>query len=460
MPVSRRAFLQSTALGAVSAGWNRAEAAESPNIIWIIADDVGGGEVGCYGHPTLRTPNIDRLAAGGLKFTQAFVTTSSCSPSRASLFTGKYPHSTGAENLHDPLPADQVIVPELLSRAGYYSGSVGKYHLGEAAEKKLDSMKGDVRQWRDFMKERPERKPFFLALGFTDAHRPFDRGCIDPPYTHDEVIVPRFLPDIPSVREDLAGFYDEITRMDNEIGELLTHLESNGLLENTLIMFTGDNGMPFPRAKTTLYDIGTYTPLILHWPREIKAGGVYDGVVSLVDVAPASLQAAGVAVPDSMQGVSLLDQVSDPAHYAREYVFTEANWHDFDDHVRAARDSRFKYIRNAFPERPLPNSADSINTPMFRDIIRLRDEGNLTKEQMLMFRSRRAEEELYDLAYDPNEFHNLVYEPAYQSVLERMRARLDQWTLETADISPERALPDEFDRESGERIRRAHQLGQ
>ncbi|MBZ0255803.1 sulfatase, partial [bacterium] len=427
MPLSRRNFLQTgMAFAAMQSAIAQPTGSdEKPNIIWIIADDVGGRDLACYGHPTIRTPNIDALAKGGLQFTNAFVTISSCSPSRCSVFTGKYPHSTGADNLHDPLPADQAIVPELLAPAGYHSGSVGKLHLGDAAAKKFNSVKSKITDWRAFMDERPKQQPFFLQMGFYDAHRPFDRGCIDKPYTHEEVVVPRYLPDIPIVRENLAGFYDEITRMDQEIGKLMEYLDANNMVENTLIIFWGDNGMPFPRAKTSMYDSGISTPLIVFWPKMIQPQQKYEGLASIVDIAPATLQAAGVEVPDDMQGVSLADQVMNPTENEREYIFAEANWHDFDDHVRAVRDKRYKYIRNAFPERPLETSADSINTPMFQEIRELRDANKLTKEQMLLFRSRRPKEEIYDITADPNEFYNLAYDPAYQKVLERMRKRLD-----------------------------------
>ena len=460
MTLSRRTFLQSSAAFALMSQSAAAQprTPTRPNVIWIIGDDVGPDEFGCYGHPTIRTPNIDALAEGGIRFSNAFVTTSSCSPSRASLFTGKYPHSTGAENLHDRLPADQVILPEILGQNGYFTGSVGKFHLGGAARQKLDWFDGNVLSWKGFLAERPQDQPFFLAVGFVDAHRPFDRGCVDPPYTHDEITVPRYLPDIPEVREDLAGFYDEITRMDSVIGNLVDQLEAEGALDNTIIVFLGDNGMPFPRAKTTLYDSGIHTPLVIHWPEGLKQSGVANTLASSVDLAPTILDALEMPIPDDMEGVSLLRTLQQPyREQARDYIYAERNWHDYDDHSRAVRDRRYKYIWNAFPMRPLEQSADSIKTDMFDRIIELRDSNKLTSEQMLLFRSRRAEEELYDLENDPNEFYNLAYEPAYQGVLERMRKQLKQWREETDDIPPSDALPDEFDPETGARIRPPHQ---
>lgn len=459
--VSRRSFLHTSfAVGASSIFAPPALAqmgAIKPNMIWLIADDLGGKDLGCYGHPTLRTPNINRMAAEGLRFTHAFVTTSSCSPSRASMFTGKYPHSTGAENLHDPLPAEQRIVPELLRAADYYSGSVGKFHLGAVAAKKLDKIEDDLGAWKAFLDNRQKSKPFFLSIGFHDAHRPFDRGCIDQPYEHTEIMVPPYLPDIQEAREELAGYYDEITRMDGVIGEVLQYLEQHDLTKSTMIVFVSDNGMPFPRAKTTLYDSGIHTPLLMRMPGAIQAGMVYPSLVSTVDLAPTMLELAGVYIPPDVQGKSIIKQIYDPAFSRRDTVFAERNWHDLDDHSRAVRRYKVKYIRNSFPEKPLENSADSTVAPLFQKMREMRDAGTLTKEQMLVFRSRRAKEELYDLENDPWEFRNLAYDPAYQSALNTLRNDLDKWIAETQDIPPDKALPDEFHPETGERIRPAHQ---
>ncbi|MFH1743129.1 MAG: sulfatase-like hydrolase/transferase [bacterium] len=253
---TRRTFLKNSSLIAatVTAGGfipRRAGAQpnEFPNIIWLIGDDVGPKEIGCYGHPTVRTPNIDGLASEGILFTRAFVTISSCSPSRSSLFTGKYPHSTGAENLHDPLPAEQKILPEILTQKGYYSGNVGKCHLGSAAESKFSRVLQNVEDWKTFLNERPKDRPFFLSVGFHDAHRTFDQGCVDPPHKPSDAIVPPYLPDTAQTRQEFGAMCDEICRMDGVIGEMMNALENEGILDNTLVLFFGDNGIPFPAQK-------------------------------------------------------------------------------------------------------------------------------------------------------------------------------------------------------------------
>jgi len=196
---------------------------------------------------------------------------------------------------------------------------------------------------------------------------------------------------------------------------------------------------------------------VVCWPKKLAGGQVCRELVSLIDPAPTALQAAGLSIPNDIQGQSLLDLLDDPETHAREFIFAEKNWHDLDDHSRAVRDQRYKYIRNAFPEKPLENSADSSVAPTFKKMRQMRDAGTLSPNQMLLFRSRRSPEELYDLENDPHEFRNLLHEPAYQAVLERMRGALDRWIEETEDIPPSKSLPDEFHPETGKRIRPPHQ---
>jgi arylsulfatase A-like enzyme len=427
-------------------------AAPPPNIVWIFADDVGPTTFGCYGNPAVRTPHLDRLAAEGLRFTRAFVTSPSCSPSRASLFTGMYAHSIGAEDLHDPVPAGVPMAHELLKAAGYYTGSVGKIHLGKEAEKHFEVIYKREPQWRDFIDARPKGKPFFLHLGFHDAHRPFDRGAVEPPHEAANVVVPPYLPDTPETREDLAAFYDEISRMDEVIGGLIARLEEEGILDNTFIAFCGDNGMPFPRAKNSLYDPGIASPCIMRWPGRVPAGELHHGLTSLVDWTPTTLEVAGLPVPGVMYGRSLLPAIQQRDSVGRPYVFAARNWHDFDDHSRCVRDGRYKLIRNAFPERPLNPAADLIRSPTFQKMRELRDAGTLTPEAASIFAPKRAPIELYDLAHDAGEFHNVAENPAYAPVVARMTAALDAWVSETNDVPPSKSKPDLYDPETGERL--------
>ena len=233
-------------------------AADRPNIIIFVADDMAWNDAGTYGNPAVRTPNIDALAKEGMRFDRAYLTCSSCSPSRCSMMTGRYPHSTGASELHLPLPADQTMMTKPLKEAGYWTAAVGKWHLGEAVADQVDfrassppHKMGDA--WVDAIKNRPKDKPFFVWAAHSDPHRGYKPGAVDPPHDPASVIMPRFFPDTPEVRGDLALYYDEVSRFDQHIGETLAEIERQGETENTFVLVISDNGRPFPYCKTMVH---------------------------------------------------------------------------------------------------------------------------------------------------------------------------------------------------------------
>ena len=455
--LSLRDFL-TTATGVTLAAAALAESSEGaagasrrPNILLLIADDLGDGDLGCYGHPTIRTGNLDRLATEGIRFTGAFVTTSSCSPSRSSMFTGKYPHATGAEDLHVPLPSDQRILPSFLAGAGYYTANVGKLHLGEHGAAQFERVDDKVASWRSVLRERPKDRPFFLSVGFHDPHRPYQAGTIPDPADPGDVVVPPYLADTGETRADLASYYDEATRMDRAIGEILSELSAQGESGNTLVIFFSDNGMPFPRAKTSCYDSGIRTPMIMRWPGRVPQGAVSGSLVSTVDLTPSILSLLGLEVPSDMQGLDMSRVITDPRAEVRDYIHAERNWHDADDHQRAVRDSRYKYIKNFFPRRMMPMALDLMGSPSYESLLRLRDLNRLTPEQLRIFMVPRAGEELYDTWRDPYEFVNLAGDPKYSAVLERLRAECERWTSSTGDVPPEKGREDIIDIFTGKR---------
>lgn len=429
-----------------------AAAAEKPNLLVFIADDMAWDDSGAYGHPHIRTPNLDRLAAEGLRFDQAFLTCSSCSPSRCSILSGRYPHNTGAEQLHWPLPEDQVLVSQPLRSAGYWTAAIGKWHLGDAATSQFDVVDGKLPQWQKTMESRPADQPFFVWCAFTDPHRPYQPGAIDQPHTADDVTVPPYLPDVPATRDDLAMYYDEIARLDGVVGQVLEWLNAQQLDENTFVLFISDNGRPFPRCKTTVYDSGIRTPFIVRMPGVVKPGSVCRSLVSSLDVAPTLLDLAGVAPTGTMQGLSFRPLLSDPQASIREQVFAEHNWHDYTAHERAVRTARYKYIWNAYPELPGTPPADAVGSPTYVAMRQLRDEGKLAAEQQAIFAVPRPQEELYDVLADPHELRNLAGDPQYASVLGELRDALKQWRETTRDGIPRERTPDGFDRETGERL--------
>lgn len=423
-----------------------------PNFIVFIADDMAWDDCGANGHPKIQTPNLDQLALDGMKFNHAYLTCSSCSPSRSSIITGRYPHSTGAHQLHLPLPASQVTFVEKLKEAGYYTASAGKWHLGTPTKSKFDSVNTKLNEWVSTLQKRPKDKPFFMWFAFTDPHRPYQRNIIERPHKHEDVIVPPYLPDTPEVRNDLALYYDEITRLDGVVGRVREELKKQNQASNTVIIFLSDNGRPFPRCKTTVYDSGIKTPWFVVWPQQVKAGSVSNSLISSVDLAPTILDLAGLPLSETFQGKSFKSLLHNPGSSIRGHVFAEHNWHDFEDFGRAVRSPRFKYIRNFYTDIPGTPPADAVRSESFVKMLQLRKENKLTADQKNCFLSPRPAEELYDLEADPHELKNLAGQKDYQKIQQELRSVLDEWQKETHDRLPRSRRPDEFHRESGERL--------
>lgn len=435
----------------VATGWSPAgEAQQPPNILVFIADDASWSDFGAYGNPHVRTPNLDALAAAGVVFDRAFLTTASCSPSRISILSGRYPHATGAEDLHSPLPAGVELLPGLLAQEGYTTGHMRKTHYGTEGERQFDWYAEET--WEalpDFLDLAAER-PFFLWVGFRDPHRPYSAGAVAPPHDPAEVAVPPYLVDDAATRADLALYYDEIARMDGEIGRMLSEVDRRGLRENTLVVFLSDNGMPFPRAKATAYDAGIRTPLIVSWSGITPAGTRYPGLTSVIDLAPTLLEAAGASAPESFHGASFIAALRDQAAPGREYVFAERNWHNCDEHIRAVRDHRYKLIRNAYTELPLCTPADASRSPSWYSLTAAREAGTLTPGQARLFEAPRPVIEVYDLEADPHELVNLAGRPEVEAIARQLSRVLDAWIERTEDFPPSRRRrADNTDRVTG-----------
>jgi N-sulfoglucosamine sulfohydrolase len=447
-----------------------------PNFLILIADDMGWADCGAYGNRGVRTPNIDRLAKEGMRFDRAILTCSSCSPSRASMMTGRYPHNADAEQLHWPLPRAQVTFVEKLKAAGYWTAAAGKWHIGDEVKDRFDVVaeagtagfqlppgpkarrarmvaeedESGCANWLPALRSRPKDKPFFLWLAALDPHRDYKPNAIARPHQPEQVVVPPYLPDTLEVRRDLALYYDEIARLDENIGKVLEELDTQRVASNTVVMFLSDNGRPFPRCKTTVYESGIRTPLIVRWTAKVRPGSVCDSLISSIDLAPTLLDLGGVEPPPTLQGRSFAKLFDDPAAKIREYAFAERNWHDYDAHGRAVRTERFKYIRNFDLELPNTPPADAVRSPTFQSMRRLRAAGKLSEPQMSCFIKPRPEEELYDLEADPHELRSLAGDSKYAGTLKELRAALQKWQTETADPVPGLRSADEFDRETGE----------
>ncbi|MBI1249456.1 sulfatase-like hydrolase/transferase [bacterium] len=444
-------------------------AAQRPNFILFIADDVSWNDIGCYGSKTARTPNIDALAADGVMFTNAYLTASSCSPSRCSIITGRYPHNNGAASeLHRPLPEHLVKFPQLLKEAGYYTVLAGKDHMPQDkahendvwSEKRGTNVPGNTGgegHWVDIVQNRPKDKPFFFWFASTDAHRGWNgdkewkEDNYGPKHDPKDINVPPYLRDTPATRDDLASYHNEITRYDHYIGEVVAELKKQGVFDNTMIMVMADNGRPFPRAKTRVHDSGMKTAFVVSFPNEVaKPGRESSRLLSVIDICPTVLELAGVKVPAQAQGVDFAQLLTDPTAFShRKYAFSEHNWHDYEAHGRAVRNEfGILYVRNARPEKAWAGPADSVRSPSHQDLLAAKND--LTPPQADVFQAPRASEELFDTKKDPLQIHNLVGDAYYAKHVAEMRQAMDQWQKETGDSVPENYSTDYFDRSTGD----------
>lgn len=420
-----------------------------PNILVFIADDAGARHFGCYGNPAVRTPNIDRLSAGGVTADKAMLTTSQCSPSRISILTGRYPHATGAEDLHMPMPERYTTVAGHLRRAGWFTGHMQKAHEGPHSDRQFDWYDPGLDRFAGFLDAAGEQ-PFFLWVAFDDPHRPYQDGTLPEPHDPAHVEVPPYMADTPETRADLARYYDEIGRMDEAIGRILQVLDERGLDRNTLVVFLSDNGAPFPREKGTVYDGGVRTPLIFRWPGVVPAGVRHDGLMSVVDLAPTFLAIAGIDVPREIQGEDLSEGLRDPARWRREAAFSERNWHDCDEHIRSVRTDRYRLVHNAYIALPFGSPADVSGSPSWRALYRRKQDGRLNSAQSLLFETPRPEIEFYDTAGDPWQIDNLAPVPEFQPLIAEHFAILQEWRAATGDFPPwERRRADYADRVTG-----------
>ncbi len=441
-PFNRRRFLTGAAASSMSklplakAFAGQAASGIPPNIVFLISDDHSVPDLGCYGNPHVRTPRMDQLAREGMRFTNTFVASPQCSPNRSAIFTGAAPHTIGTSRLHTPMPPWETTVLDLLRARGYFTGVFRKHHQGEDFEQKLDFYGNAKTPFSAFAEKLPRGKPFFLQFGSTDPHRPYKPGAANPPHDPAKVTVPPYLPDDPEVRQDLALYYDAISRFDTECGELLDVLRTRGLLENTLVIMTGDNGLPFPRAKGTLYDPGLRVPMIAWWPGRVAAGTVRDELLSHVDLAPTWLELTGGGALPKSRGRSFLPLLFGGRYEAREAVYSERNWHSNYDPMRSVRTKRHKLIFNARPETGYRPASDLENSPTWREIRRRARVGGLSVPQFRLVEPSRPILEFYDLEKDPNEFDNAIGRPEYEAEVLRHRALLSDWMHATYDYLP------------------------
>ncbi len=421
--------------------------ADRPNFLWISFEDTTP-RFGCYGDPVARTPNVDRLAAEGALFPNAFCTAPVCAPSRSSIITGLYPISAGTMHMRTahtnnatpelPTPYSAVIphyahcFTEYLRAAGYFCTNNHKtdYQFEPPVTAWDDNRPGA--HWRD--ERRPKDQPFFAVFNPTTTHEsgqwPEKGG--EPTTDPASVTLPPYLPDTLEGRKALARQYDHIASNDELVGKLLAELEEDGYAENTIVFIWSDHGEGLPRAKRWPYDTGIRIPLIVRWPGGLEAGSVEERLVSLVDLPPTMLSLAGVDVPGHMQGVPFLGEGA----VERDYVYASRDRYDEAyDMVRAVRSRQFKYIRNFRPELPRLLWIPYRNRhPILEEIWKRYAAGTLEGPQAWFAQTSRPVEELYDIQADPWELENLAGDPDYADTLEEMRWALDEWRSDVGDL--------------------------
>jgi arylsulfatase len=421
-------------------------AAARPNFVFFITDDISPDDLSLYGNRTVQTPNLARIARRGLVFDNAYLTISSCSPSRCSIITGRYPHNTGAPELHTSLPSSQWTFVQTLRAAGYHTVLSGKNHMAKPAqlgfEVASDSGPSGSEKWLQHLHERPKDKPFFCWFASHDAHHGWQFNDQAPRYAPGDITPPPMLFDGPGTRGDLSGYYHEVSRTDFHAGELMKELEAQDIADRTYFIYCADNGRPLPRCKTYLYDSGIKTPLLIVGPG--VPPGRTGSLVSSIDFSATILELAGLEKPASVQGVSFAPVLRDPSATVREVAFAERNWHVYQNHARAVRTGDWLYIWNAWPERHNVSgeSAWMDRFPAARELWNAAREGSLTPAQALLTEKPQPAEMLFYVKRDPNQFENLADDPEHRDTLDRLRGLLDRWKSETGDSVPQNPTPD------------------
>ena len=409
-----------------------------PNILVVVADDWGWGHAGALGDPLVKTPTFDQLAKDGVIFQRAYCASPSCTASRASLLTGQmFYRLEEASVLHGPLRKEFPVYPEILESAGYAIGLAGK-GLGpgdfKAGGRDRNPAGPAVESFEKFLDSKSADQPFCFWFGSNNPHRPYNqkplKGTIDPA----KVPVPAYLPDAPEVREDLADYYAEVQAFDSEVGRLLEILKQRNLLNNTLVVVTSDNGIPFPRGKLNLYDSGVRMPTVVSWPAVVPVGRVVEDFASQTDFAPTFLEAAGLPIPKEMTGRSLLEVLkskkSGLVDASRTFVVTGRERHGGNYYPsRAISTKDYVYIRNCHPDES-PKAGDP--GPTVEYFSRMEADPSM-KSFNRLFRELRPAEELYVNASDPDQLTNVAGEPAYAVAKKELAAQLDAYLLETKD---------------------------
>lgn len=433
-----------------AAGQNAADRiTDRPNIIVMIADDCTFRDLGCYGSRNSRTPNIDRLAEEGMRFTNFFQAAPMSSPTRQCMMTGLYPVKNGAYPNHAFVKEGTRSIVQYLRKAGYRVALQGKRHIAPESVFDFEYL-GPGRADVDTSRIRPfisdaigKGQPFCLFVCSHQPHTPWNKGDTRE-FNAERLVLPSYYVDTPETREGLTRYYAEISCLDSQVGAVLDLLEKTGTADNTVVFFTSEQGNSLPFAKWTCYDMGLQTGMIVRWPGVVKPGSTCDAIAEYADMVPTLIDIAGETLPDGLDGKSFKGLLNGKGKKIKDYSFAlqtsrgTVNGPEYYG-IRSVRDRRYIYIRNLTPEAEFSCATTTAKDPIWRSWLEKAKTDHKAAQLVNRYLHRPAEE-LYDRIKDPDQQHNLIGIKKYESVRKRLAAQLDEWMKSQGDTGQQTEL--------------------
>ena len=453
---------------------SQAAPAAKPNIIVMIADDLTYRDIGAWGNKDVKTPNLDRLAAQGMRLTGCYTPASVCSPTRQALYTGLFPVRSGAYPNHAVVKPGIKSLPHYLQPLGYRVGLVGKQHFGppenfpfeypERGPKTAQDEQDDENEGAEFALDydaaegfmnRDKEQPYCLVVAPHEPHSPWNKGDASV-YNQEQLKLAPYLVDTPLTRRALARYYGEVTYLDQQVGRVMDAVEKSGQADNTLFVFLSEQGSSLPHGKWTLYDAGIRSATIARWPAKIKAGSTSGALCQYVDFLPTFIEMAGGEAVTDLDGRSILKVLAGESTKARDFVFAEQTSRGIIAGpeaygIRAVADERWKYILNLNSDATFQNT--QTKSPVFKSWIKKGETDAFAREQAQRYQHRPAVE-LYDLQNDPFEMKNLAEQPEQKPNLARLRAALDAWMKQQGDEGVQTEMEAKEHQGSGQARRR------
>ncbi len=408
-------------------------AADRPNVLLILADDQTWSDSGCYGNREVKTPNIDRLAAAGMRFERAFTATAMCAPTRQQLYTGLFPVRNGAYPNHSKVKPGTRSIVHHLKDLGYRVGLSGKTHFGPPDSFPFEKVGGNMAKFI----ARDKAQPFCLVVCSNSPHTPWKAGDASA-YDPASLTLPPFLVDTPETRRALARYYAEVTDFDREVGECMKRIDEAGVAENTIFIYTSEQGVQFPHGKWTLYDTGVHVAFVVRWPARVKAGSVAKAMIQYVDVVPTLVEAAGGTPPADLDGRSFLPVLLGKTDEHHREVFGVHTTRGIINGtpcypIRSIRTATHKYILNLNAKEAFQNVLMARDGEGYWKSWVAKAETDPKARRLVETYRRRPAEELYDLTKDPYELDNLAGDPKHRALMDDLKGRLEAWMAQQGD---------------------------